>query len=211
MASLFPKDDGALRRAVLALGLALGAMGLSAADSVERIVPDAGAISRLPAVSLPPPPAWASSSGVSLWTADDILAEFRKVTDKPPQLIYVEPRFVRPDHPWLVSFIRWFQKLDKPLNLHYEDELFDCDKYSRCFVAFADLLAQKGRESRASICVGWATVFNQGAFGGVAAGGAHAVVIVGTSEGLFVVEPQTGSMSPLRSYPNRDEFVEVYF
>ena len=76
--------------------------------------------------------------------------------------------------------------------------------YSRCFVAFADLLAQKAGESNASLCVGWADVHNDKEFGGVSPGNGHAIVIADTTEGLFVIEPQTGDIVTLDKYPNRN-------
>jgi hypothetical protein len=194
---------------VLVLALALGIPAVEAGIPNQRIVPDTAALSGQPMTALPPPPPWASGSQTALWTVDNISAEFRKITATPPQIVHGALAFVRPDHRWLVAYVRWFQLLGKPLNLHYQDELFNCVNYSRCFVAFADLLAQDGGEGRGSICVGWATVFNRNSFAGVPAGGAHAIVIAGTSEGLFVVEPQTGAMVALRDYPNRDELTEM--
>ena len=194
---------------MLALALALGVPALVAGAPIERIVPNLAALSRQPMTALPPPPLWVCGSQTALWTVEDVAAEFRKVTATPPQIVHGALAFVRPDHRWLVAYARWFQLLGKPLNLHYQDELFNCVNYSRCFVAFADLLAQDGGEGRGSICVGWATVFNQNSFAGVPAGGAHAIVIAGTSEGLFVVEPQTGTIVALRDYPNRDELAEM--
>jgi hypothetical protein len=194
---------------ILVLGLALGFPLLKAGVPVERVVPNVAALSRQPMTALPPPPAWASGPQTALWTVDNVAAEFRKVTATPPQIVHGALAFVRPDHRWLLAYVRWFRLLGKPLNLHYQDELFNCVNYSRCFVVFADLLAQNGGEGRGSICVGWATVFNRNSFAGVPAGGAHAIVIAGTSEGLFVVEPQTGTMVALRDYPNRDELAEM--
>eukprot|EP01031_Cornospumella_fuschlensis_P041901 gene41901-51151_t len=39
--------------------------------------------------------------------------------------------------------------------------------------------------------------------------GYSAIVIVGTSEGIFVIEPQNGEIAPLDRYPNRDDIVEI--
>jgi len=194
---------------IIALTLALGIHALATAGTVERIVPDLAALSRQPVTVLPLPPPWAAGPQTALWTVDDVAAEFRKITATPPQIIHGAPTFVRPDHRWLAAYVRWFQKLGKPLHLHYQEELFNCVNYSRCFVAFANLIAQSGGETRGSICVGWAIVFNQYSFAGARAGGAHAIVIVGTSEGLFVIEPQDGTMVALRSYPNRNELTEM--
>jgi len=199
-------------RAGLAVGLAFafGAHVWAASAPVEHIAPNMAALAGQPMTTLPPPPPWVAGPSTSQWTIQQVMAEFKGATAKPPPITYARLTFVRPDHQWLLAFVKWFRKLEKPLNMHYEDELFDCDKYSRCFVAFADLLAQKGGETRGSLYVGWATVFNDRSFGDIEAGGMHAVVIVGTSQGLFVVEPQNGSIVPFDRYPNRDGLAALY-
>ena len=193
------------------VGLAIGSRTLAGQETVDRVVPNLAALAGQPMTELPSPPPWVADPSSSQRTIGQIIDELEKATGKSPTVNYVRPMYVLPDYPWLIGFAKWFRKLGKPLNIHYEDGLFDCDKYSRCFVAFADILARKGGETRGSICMGWATVFNEHGFAGVAAGGAHAIVIVGTSRGLFVIEPQNGTMVPLSGYPNRETLVAVYF
>lgn len=171
--------------------------------------PDPGALASSSLVHLPPPPAWVQQSTLPPWSIDEIAGEIKRVTGRTPLISYTRSDFVRPDHRWLLDFEQWFRGLAKNLKIGYVDETWDCDNYARCFVAFADVAALKGGESRGSICVGWATVSNRRAFGGIPAGGAHAIVIVGTSAGLFAIEPQTGVMVPLTQYPNRDEIAEL--
>jgi hypothetical protein len=173
-------------------------------------MPDFATLARQPRIKLPTPPAWVAVPGSALCDIGEATAEIKKVTTKIPQINYVRSTFVKPAHSWLLAYVAWFRKLDKPLNLHYEDQLFDCDKFARCFVAFADLLAQKGGETRGSIAIGWATVYNDYEFGGVPEGTAHAVVIIWTDEGVFIVEPQGGTISALSDYPNRNAMSAVY-
>jgi hypothetical protein len=196
--------------AIVGLSLLRTAGGQAFASPVDRIVPNIEALSRQPMTALPPPPPWLPGTA-GQWTIGQIDAEFKKATGKQVPINYVRSAYVLPDYAWLLRFQGWFKSLGKPLNIRYQDELFDCDKYSRCFVAFADLLARRGGEVRGSICVAWATVFNDHRFAGAEAGGAHAIVIVGTSQGLFVIEPQTASIIPLAKYPNRDTLVAIYF
>jgi hypothetical protein len=160
---------------------------------------------------LNPPPPWSGGQATALWSIDDLAAEFGKVTDRPPNINYSRESFLRPDHAWLVAFTKWFMRLQKSLKLVFKDEVWDCDNYARCFVAFANMIALSGNEPRGSICAGWATVFNRFSFGGVEASGigGHAVVVVGTTEGIFVIEPQTGEMVALRAYPNRHDFEDI--
>lgn len=200
-------------RAALAFVLGVFALAARAEDAPSYITPDLLALSRLGKAPLPQPPSWVGGPKAAIWSVDDIAAEFSKVTDKPPKINYCRDSFVRPDHGWLIAYRGWFADMLKALKLEYKDQAFNCDKFSRTFVAFADMIALRGGEARGSICVAWATVANNKAFGGVPGStlGLHALVLVGTSEGLFVLEPQTGEMAPLRSYPNRDGFQDVNF
>ena len=203
--------SGGARRTWRFVWLALvAAVPGGAAGTVARIVPDLAALSRLANVTLPPSPGYARDVAGGLWSVEEIAAEFGKFTDRPPAINFNRPAFVRPDHRWLVAFNTWFMRVQKALKLAYRDEVWDCDDFARCFVTCANLVALGGGETRGSICVGWATVANLRAFGGQAAsGGGHAIVIVGSADGLFVIEPQSGKMAPLREYPNRDNFEEV--
>ncbi len=190
--------------------LALGTPFPAAAAEIEYLVPDLAALARRPMTELPAPPPWVAVASPNLWKIEEVAAAFRQATPRPPQINYVRSAFVRLDYHWLVAYVDWFAHLREPLKIHFSDEQFDCDKFSRCFTAFADLLAKKGGEKRGSIAVGWAIVFNDQPFAGIAAGISHSVVIVGTNEGLFVVEPQNGTISALRDYPNRDSLLAVY-
>ena len=171
---------------------------------------EAAALAKQAFVTLPPPPAWDQAVAATLWSIEDIQAEFAKVTSTPPQVNFVRTKFLLPDHTWMTRFKTWFGKLEKPLKISFENQLFDCDNYANCFVAFADLLALRAGETRAAFCVGWAAVYYQRPFAGIRSG-AHAVVIVGTQRGLFVVEPQDGSIVALRDFPNRHTIEAVYF
>lgn len=162
-------------------------------------------------ITLPAPPAVQPPGSHSSWTIEDIRAELAKHTDTPPRVNYVREHFVRPAHGWLVDFKQWFRKIQQPLKIRFQDQLWDCDDYANCFVAFADLLALRSPEARGSFCIGWATVFYRRPFAGIRAGGAHAVVVVGTSHGLHILEPQDGTMVPLHEFPNRDTIEEIYF
>jgi hypothetical protein len=148
---------------------------------------------------------------LGVWSVEDITAEFGKVTDRVPAIHSASSEFVRPDHRWLVSFTGWFMRLQKALKLDFRNQVWDCDDFARCFVAFSNMAALGAGETRGSICAGWATVANSRAFGGVEGSnmGGHAIVIVGTSAGLFVIEPQSGEMAALSDYPNRDGFADV--
>lgn len=176
-----------------------------------RMKPDFAELARQAAVVLPPPPPWAPPPEARLWTIDEIKAELARVTDTPPRVNMLRPRVLRPDYRWLVDFKGWFRAVQKPLKLRFQDQVWDCDDYANCFVAFADLLGMKSGETRGALCVGWATVYYRRPFAGIRAGGAHAIVIVATAQGLHVLEPQDGTLVALRDFPNRDTIEEINF
>ena len=192
----------------------LGAVATARAESGAaegRIKPDFAVLARETMITLPPPPPWDATHTATVWTIEDVKAELAKVTDTPPRVNFIRTKLLRPDHAQLVEFKGWFRKLEKPLKIRFVEQLWDCDNYASCFVAFADLLALQAGETRGSIAIGWATVFYRFGFAGIRAGGAHAVVIVGTNKGLFIIEPQDGTMVALRDFPNRHTIEEVYF
>ncbi len=203
------------RRALLTGRGTLGLLLLLAAvpvmvRAVEVVLPDEAALARRMPTRLPPPPAWPAAGSTGLWQIDEVTAQFRAATSRPPQINHVRSAFVRPSLAWLRAYIDWFGNLRDPLQLRFNDEQFDCDKYSRCFAAFADLLAMQAGETRGPIAVGWAIVYNAYTFAGISSGISHSVVIVGTTEGVYIVEPQNGEMVPLAEYPNRDTLLAVY-
>lgn len=176
-----------------------------------RVKPDFAELARQAAVVLPPPPPWAPPPDAQLWTIDEVKAELARITDTPPRVNMLRARVLRPDHRWLVDFKGWFRAVQKPLKLRFQDQVWDCDDYANCFVAFADLLGMKSGETRGALCVGWATVYYRRPFAGIRAGGAHAIVIVATAQGLYVLEPQDGTLAALRDFPNRDTIEEINF
>lgn len=181
------------------------------AESAACVEPDLVALSRLTTVKLPPVPAYAGSP-VAPCSLDDLTAQFAKVTDHMPTINSNAVSFVLPDRRWLLAYTDWFMKLQKALKFTYKDETFDCKNFARSFVAFADVVALNAGERRASVCVGWGIVSNERSFGGVPGSnfGMHAIVVVATVEGWLVIEPQSGAVTSLKDYPNRDAFEELY-
>jgi hypothetical protein len=182
-----------------------------AESGAGRVVPDFAALASQALTTLPQPPTWDMTQKTTVWTVDDVKAELAKITITPPRVNSLRPTLLCPDHGWVYDFSRWFVWVQKSLKIHFVDELWDCDNYSNCFEAFADMIALKGGETRGALCIGWTTVFYRTAFAGVNAGGGHALVIVGTSKGLFLIEPQNGTMVALGKFPNRDTMVDIFF
>jgi hypothetical protein len=176
-----------------------------------KVVPDFAALARDAMTTLPAPPVWDMTQPAAPWTIDDIKAELAKITDHPPRVNSLRTNLLRPEHAWFSDLSTWFQKAHKPLKIRYVNELWDCDNFANCFVAFADVIALRGGETRGSLCIGWAIVHYKYSFAGARAGITHAVVIVGTSKGLYMVEPQSGMMTALRKFPNRDTIDDIFF
>lgn len=194
----------------MAACLLAAASSFAGTERSGRLSPDVESLARGAFVRLPPPPAWSEADAAGLWTVEEIRAAFARATDTPPQINHVRSEFLRPSAGWLREFKGWFAKLERPLRLRFEGEQWDCDNYANCFVTFADLLVLRAGEGRGTLGVGWATVYYKHPFAGIK-GGAHAVAIAATSEGLLVIEPQDGTMVPLEKFPNRDTIEAVYF
>ena len=197
--------------ALLSLLAGFGAHGVVAADKPDgRLTPDFAALSR-ELLRLPAPPAWSAGESATLWTVDDVRAAFARATDTPPEITQPDAGLLVPSIAWLRRYNDWFDKLERPLRLRFEDQQWDCDNYAHCFVTFADLLAMRAGEKRGALAVGWASVLYRHPFAGIGAGTAHAVVVVAASDGLYVIEPQNGTMISLEKFPNRDSIAAVYF
>lgn len=193
-------------------GLCVLALALHAgAADVGRAAPDFAALAKRALVTLPPPPAWIAAAGAPSWSVDEVQAEFAKFTDTPPRVNMLRTRLLRPDQRWMTEFVRWFRAVQKPLKIEFHDQAWDCDDYADCFTAFADLLVMKAGGSHSGLCIGRASVYYQRAFKGVRANTAHALVMVGTSEGFFLIDPQDGMTVALREFPNRNTIEEVNF
>lgn len=191
---------------VVGVGAALAA-GLAIREG--RIVPDLEQVARAGTLDLPQPPPPVANHG-TLWSLEEIRGEFARATHAPPAVNALRETFLRADHQWLTRFTAWFRSLEKPLRIQFANQLWDCDNYANAYVSFADLVALESSGKRPPFCVGRASVFYRVPFAGVR-GGAHAVVIVGTTEGLFVIEPQDGTMISLKKFPNRHTIEAVYF
>jgi len=183
----------------------------SAQDRSGHLAPDFQALAKGAYLRLPPPPAWKNTDGAGLLSLDDLTAAFARVTSTPPQINHLHSEFLRPSSAWVKRYTAWFGKLERPLRMRFEAEQWDCDNYAACYVTFADLLTLRAGEARASLAVGWASVFYRQPFAGIPAGGAHAIVIIAASDGLYIIEPRDGTTIALEKFPNRDTIEAVYF
>lgn len=118
-------------------------------------------------------------------------------------------------HEWLMDrFLPYFLDTVFRLGLRFTDEGFDCDNYARLFRDELNLqyrlqVTTEGQEPACAVF----TVRQKRTFGVVPgqSGYTHALVLVRTEKGWYVVEPQDGTISMLGKYPNRAHLRRVYF
>lgn len=98
--------------------------------------------------------------------------------------------------------------------LRYVPEAYDCDNFARTFVVLGDLSyvphLDKATPS-GQIAFFRIYVKQERAWGGVPAGGYHALGLMRTSEGWYVFEPQSGASIQLAKYVNLKQVLEVLF
>lgn len=83
----------------------------------------------------------------------------------------------------------------------YTVNAFDCEDFTtELCQTLRKILARRG-EPRAPL-VGRLIVFPTVEWGGIPAGGAHALCGLVATGGPWVIEPQTGTSAPLSAYPN---------
>lgn len=108
---------------------------------------------------------------------------------------------------WTRSFV-WAEQSTQRAGLSYTPESFDCDKFAKAFTLAAEVAAARAKIHAQPLAFR-IYVHQLAAFGGVPAGGNHALVALVTDAGVLIVEPQTGQTAPLESYPNRAEIYRV--
>jgi len=119
-----------------------------------------------------------------------------------------DAQFVAVNHEWAQELTGWAWDAVRTLSARtdngrlFHGDTFDCDKFAKAFSLAAELSA--GRKiSDAQVLVGRIYVNQVFAFGGVPAGGAHALNFYVSDRGIYIVEPQTSKSCPLAEYPNR--------
>lgn len=122
----------------------------------------------------------------------------------------VDTKYKEVDYYWFRKFNSWFKTLlfeNGIMSLGDGTENLDCDNYAMLYKSMASVSAYKSK-SENEPCVALLVVRQVNAFGGVPTGGLHMVNLVMTSQGWFVIEPQTGEFVKLEEYPNQ-QFVQL--
>ena len=97
-----------------------------------------------------------------------------------------------------------FGMMRRYAKLQDENILFDCDDYA---FTFKSMVSCYGLMLGENYLCGVLTVKQEKEFGGVPAGGYHALNIMLVNDVLIVVEPQTYKYTPLAEYPNRGNII----
>ena len=107
----------------------------------------------------------------------------------------------------LAPLIKWTQAARVQLGFNYVPNSRDCDKFAKAFTLAFECCAARARIQAQPLCariyvkatVPWAGVSD----------GTHALCAVGTTAGIYIVEPQNGRFCKLEDYPNRAGIYKV--
>lgn len=90
--------------------------------------------------------------------------------------------------------------------LSEDNDLFDCDDYAFTFKAIVSCYGSMlGRNYECGVII----VEQEKAFGGIPAGGYHALNIIMVDGVMNVLEPQTYEFTPLSEYPNKHKIYNL--
>lgn len=115
--------------------------------------------------------------------------------------LFTDAQYVRVKHDYFLEFNKWFMAATKR---SYKDlgDGYDCDNFAHLYKSLMSTASYKNNSKR-EVLAGVIFVTQRKDFGGVSAGQYnHALNLVGTDKGWFVIEPQTGKFCELKDYPN---------
>ena len=150
-------------------------------------------------IILPPLPVW-TGPRVTVSLAET----FAVIARHSPQCRITGPKdslFVPVSVADLKSIIAWSLKLQAQIG-GFKPEARDCDDFADAFDLAVSWMVRRAVIEAAPI-VGCISVTAAHAWANIPAGGGHALNLVGTDQGPWVVEPQNGQACPLEIYPNR--------
>jgi hypothetical protein len=150
-------------------------------------------------IILPPLPAWTGPR-----TTVSLAETFAVIARHSPQCRMTGQKdslFVPVAVADLRAIIAWSLRLQEKIG-GFKPEARDCDDFADAFDLAVSWMVRRAVIEAAPI-VGCISVTAAHAWANIPAGGGHALNIVGTDQGLWVVEPQNGQACPLEFYPNR--------
>jgi hypothetical protein len=143
--------------------------------------------------------------------SDDIRTFIDKTCDSVTysNMILSDSQYVKVDHQWMLETIAELQKLRQYFKVKFVDESFDCDNFASLSISLVNLVASYS-ELKAQVLVGRIDVLNKKTFANVPAGGGHALNFFVSEKGIFIFEPQNGTVIDLQHYPNKDYIFRVF-
>ncbi len=148
--------------------------------------------------------------GGELIPAEHLMVELMRAFPglRADQIQLADRVFQAPRHEDLERLIRFMADFywESPA-LRYTPEAYDCDNFARTFATVADLAKTEGWVGQIAVLRIYA--HQARAWGGVPAGGQHALVVFRSDRGLYVHEPQGRTMVAAARYPNRTTLYQV--
>jgi hypothetical protein len=163
-----------------------------------------------PLVKLPSVPAYQAPSIARTYTSTDVVIACGKLAPA-VTLELSDTKFVALSHEWLEQAVAWSLAFGRATGLdRFESESWDCDKFAMAFALAANVAAQRAGV-KAQPLLARIHVIQIAPFGRVSAGGAHALngFLSDRAPYLWVLEPQTRTLVPLESYPNRETIFKI--
>jgi hypothetical protein len=123
-------------------------------------------------------------------------------------------RYDQVDYYFFRKFNNWFNKLlfeNGLLSLGENGEALDCENYAMLYKSTMSLANLKSGNKN-ELAVGIVVVRQMNEFARIpATGGLHAVNLVMTNKGWYIVEPQTNQFILLEDYPNQEYVQYIIF
>lgn len=150
-------------------------------------------------VKVPRLPAW-EETGVS-YSADEVMRYTAQVAGVVPQLS--DRTYTPMTDAWVDKMLTWTWHFSHATHIEYTPESFDCDKFAKAVSLAAEVACARAGVLQQPI-VARVYVHQRKAWGGIGAGGKHALNAVFTETGVWIIEPQTRRKTPLEHYPNKN-------
>ena len=119
------------------------------------------------------------------------------------KLLCFDRHYVGVDFRYFIGYTTWFNKFRGKYFPSYIDQAFDCDNFAFLYKDLMISSAFKKSYKLQQILVGVVVVDSINEFHGIGGtGGNHALNIIHTSAGWYIVEPQNGKHTPYEKYTN---------
>ena len=168
-------------------------------------------------LQFPAAPAFVAVTGaggaVTTITPTELEAEIR--AHSPQLMVFNSPRnshaVIHAD--WLEPLLDWYADLLFRFGLYYERNEWDCENYAQMLASLASVQSTRAGYKGLNMPVGWITVRPLRPWANVpgATDATHALNLIRTHRGFYVIEPQNGARVALADYPNRDQILSAFF